>query len=77
MRVSLISSGMIVLALLATPAPASVRHASRINYTHYSSCSCRFGRPGYVNYSDSDCTPQVSCLSEGGRCSGSCPSQTQ
>jgi hypothetical protein len=78
MRLSFIGSAMIVLALLGLEIDtAAARHASRISYYRYANCSCRFGRPGYVNYSDRDCTPQVSCLAEGGRCSGSCASQPQ
>jgi hypothetical protein len=76
MRLLFVGSAFIALALLVALASASARDGSRIDQ-RYESCSCRFGRPGYVNYSDRDCTPQVSCLSEGGRCSGSCTSQLQ
>jgi hypothetical protein len=41
---------------------ATARNATSL----YSACSCRFGYGGGV------CTPDVACLSEGGRCEHSC-----
>jgi hypothetical protein len=41
---------------------ATARNATSL----YSACSCRFGYGGGV------CTPDVACLSEGGRCERAC-----
>jgi hypothetical protein len=41
---------------------ATARNATSL----YSACNCRFGYGGGV------CTPDVACLSEGGRCERSC-----
>jgi hypothetical protein len=66
MRLSLIGSVMIVLAL-ASLGPAYADAQKTKVSTNYPSCNCRFGY-------GSSCAPAVSCATEGGRCSGSCTS---
>jgi len=57
------------LALMAVvglaPAPASAE-VGNMTHFRYEACTCTFGYPGNA------CVTAVSCMSEGGHCSGSC-----
>jgi hypothetical protein len=63
MRLSVVLLGGLLIGI-GNLHPAAARN---VNYSDapYTACSCHFG---YGNV----CSPAVSCLSEGGRCSGSC-----
>jgi hypothetical protein len=71
MRLSIIGSVMIVLASTGlAPSFAAAQNATMRGHYHYSSCNCHFG---YLSYNEKGtCEPEVSCYSEGGRCSQSC-----
>ena len=71
MRLSIIGSVMIVLASTGlAPSFAGAQNATMRGHIHYSSCNCHFG---HLSYNEkSTCEPEVSCYSEGGRCSQSC-----
>jgi hypothetical protein len=70
MRLSIIGSVIIVLASTGlAPSFAAAQNATMRGHYHYSSCNCHFG----YNYNEKGaCEPEVSCYSEGGRCSQSC-----
>jgi len=70
MRHSLIGSVLIGLVL----ATATLSPAAAANVTpraKYSACICRFG------YGGDRCDAAVACYSEGGRCTQSCPAQSE
>ena len=62
------------LALMAVvglaPAPASAE-VGNMTHFRYEACTCTFGYPGNA------CVTAVSCMSEGGHCSGSCHREGQ
>jgi hypothetical protein len=61
------SLALVVIILSGTlPAMAYSSNTGRIATSLYSACSCRFGYGGGI------CTPDVACLSEGGRFERSC-----
>jgi hypothetical protein len=70
MRLSIIGSLTIVLASIGSATSfAAAQNATMRGHYHYSSCNCHFG---YNNNEIGPCEPEVSCYSEGGRCSQSC-----
>jgi hypothetical protein len=70
MRLSIIGSVMIVLASTwLAPTFAGAQNATMRGHVHYSSCNCHFG---YLKSEKGACEAEVSCYSEGGRCSQSC-----
>jgi hypothetical protein len=66
---------VVLIALAVSPAQARYRHHLN-NYStaqpRYESCNCYFG---YIGNGPGECTPVVSCFSEGGRCKATCPPQ--
>jgi hypothetical protein len=58
---------MIALAsiCLAPSSAAAQNLRTKIRY-QYASCACQFGYPGRA------CVAQAACVTEGGRCAGSC-----
>ena len=61
------SLALVVIILAGTlPAMAFSSGSARNATSLYSACSCRFGYGGGL------CTPNVACLSEGGRCERAC-----
>ena len=72
MRKVLVGFSVVLIALVVSPAQARYRHYSGAQ-PRYESCNCYFG---YIGNGPGECTPVVSCFSEGGRCRASCPPQT-
>ena len=76
--------GVVIMMSVVSPALAGgaaqaryyYRHHHYYNYTEallrYESCNCWFG---YDGNKLGECTPVISCSSEGGRCRASCPPQ--
>jgi hypothetical protein len=57
-----------LVGLTSAPAKAEIGDMTRF---HYKTCSCTFGYPGNA------CVAAISCINEGGYCSGSCNQEGQ
>jgi hypothetical protein len=77
MRKVLVGFSLALIVLAVSPVQARYRHHHLYNYSgaqpRYESCNCYFG---YTGNGPGECTPVISCSSEGGRCRASCPPQT-
>ncbi len=69
MRLPLMGLALMAVVGLA-PAPASAE-VGNMTHFRYEACTCTFGYPGNA------CVTAVSCMSEGGHCSGSCHREGQ